>query len=80
MRFVTIAKSMYKGWKVRKRTSMKRKIIIAVAVSAGILAAVAIISILAQTPVPICRAEDNPEFQFSVCSFTRCVWLPIGQI
>ena len=33
--------------------SMKRKIIIAVAVIAGILAAVAIISILAQTPVPI---------------------------
>jgi len=52
MRFATIAKSMYKGWKVRKRTSMK-KIIIAVAVIAGILAAVAIISILAQTPMPI---------------------------
>ena len=33
--------------------SMKRKIIIAVAVIAGILAAVAIISILAQTPAPI---------------------------
>ena len=33
--------------------SMKRKIIIAVAVIAGILAAVAIISILAQTPMPI---------------------------
>ena len=34
---------------------MKRNIIIAVAVIAGILAAVAIISILAQTPVPIGR-------------------------
>ena len=33
--------------------SMKRKIIIAVAVIAGILAAVAIISILAQTLMPI---------------------------
>ena len=53
MRFATIAKSMYKEWKVRKRTFMKRKIIIAVAVIAGILAAVAIISILAQTPAPI---------------------------
>ena len=41
---------------------MKKKIIIAVAVIAGILAAVASISILAQTPVPIRRAEDNPEF------------------
>ena len=44
---------MYEGWKVRKRTSMKRNIIIAVAVIAGILVAVAVISILAQTPVPI---------------------------
>ena len=33
--------------------SMKRKIIIAVAVIAGILVAVAVISILAQTPMPI---------------------------
>ena len=48
-----ITKSKYKGWKVRKRTFMKRKIIIAAAVIAGILAAVAIISILAQTPAPI---------------------------
>ena len=41
---------------------MKRNIIIAVAVIAGILAAVAIISILAQTPAPIWRVEDSPEF------------------
>ena len=41
---------------------MKKKIIIAVAVIAGILAAVAIISILAQTPMPIRRVEDSHEF------------------
>ena len=39
--------------KKKEGMSMKRKIIIAVAVIAGILAAVAIISILAQTPMPI---------------------------
>ena len=52
MRFATIAKSMYKEWKVRGK-NIYEKIIIAVAVIAGILAAVAIISILAQTPMPI---------------------------
>ena len=32
------------------------------AVIAGIMVAVAVISILAQTPVPIWQAEDSPEF------------------
>ena len=46
-------KEHVRGLESEEKTSMKRKIIIAAAVIAGILAAVAIISILAQTPVPI---------------------------
>ena len=62
---------MYEGWKVRKRTSMKRNIIIAVAVIAGILAAVAIISILGtdtgtDLTIPHCPCENS-----SGCSLCR---------